>query len=141
MIANRSRRLLAIGAAAATLIGGATHLQQYVVRFHAVPGIGPSFLLNAAASLIVAVLLIVSVNRLVISAGVAIAVGSIGALLMSKTVGIFNYIDHAYERPEIFALATEATAALLLVTLLLMGSRRSEGPETYELSSAGTGTP
>src|SRR4051812_40817494 len=96
---------LRIAAALAVLAVGADHLEQYAVdHYDAVPTIGTLFVVNFAASLLVVVALLAPLPRpwdvLAGAAGLGIAAGSLGALLVSEHGGLFGFAEVGY-RPAI----------------------------------------
>src|SRR5690242_5106905 len=106
--------------------GGILHLQQYYDAYYsAVPTIGTLFVLDFAASLVVALGLLAPVRTLagrradaaltlLASAGVAIAAGSLVALLISENGGLFGFVEHGYRGAILLAVAFEAATVLLL---------------------------
>jgi drug/metabolite transporter (DMT)-like permease len=125
---------LRIVAALAVLVGGAVHLQQWLTVFRD-QSIGPSFLVNAVASLVVAIALVATDDRVVrgaVVAGLALSIGSLLALLASRTVGLPGFEATGYDTAEIEAIAAELVAGVLLgVTLVVLrGTPRSEAVPT-----------
>ncbi len=110
-----------MGAAAAILIQGAVHLQQYFERFSAVPVIGPLFLANAAASLVIAIWLVKRGSSASVVAGAALLAGSLAAIFLTRTTGLFGYVSSGYGAGEIVAIVFEVVGLILLG---LTGSRR-----------------
>jgi hypothetical protein len=134
----------------AILVTGGVHLQQYVSGYHSIPTIGPLFLLNAIGSAVVAVGLLIPIERwlgaravgLLALAGVAIGVGSLIALLIAETSTLFGFSEGALETVMWIAIVAEAAAVLVLtpvaVASLVRGSareRRGTG-STSALSSS-----
>lgn len=125
-----ARRAAAIArrAGALCLIAvGAGHLQQYdVEHYSAIPVIGTLFALNAASAGAVGLALIAPVERLgsgavaralpvvLALAGVAIAAGSIAALLVSETWGLFGFMEAGYRSAIVVLLVLEAATVVLL---------------------------
>ncbi len=113
--------------ALAILAVGAIHLQQYIgADYRAIPTIGTLFLLNAIASAIVGIGLLAPIKRAVVAhradvalallalAAVAIAVGSLVALVISETGSLFGFTESGYRLPIVVAIVAEtATIALL----------------------------
>jgi hypothetical protein len=112
--------------AAAVLVVGAVHLEQYFgVHFRVVPVIGPMFMLNFIGSVLIAVGLFLPLRRLhglLALGGVAVGVASIVFLELSEHGGIFGFQDYGYRTAIVIALAAEAAAAVLLAAYL--GIRR-----------------
>jgi hypothetical protein len=85
---------------AATLaISGLIHADLYVDGYHVVPMIGPAFLVQASSFLALAVLIAVGGPRWLYWVAAAGAAGSLIAFAMSRTVGIFGFVEHGWEPP------------------------------------------
>lgn len=115
---------LRILGAAAVLVIGAVHLEQYFgVHFRVVPVIGPMFLLNFIGTLVIAAGLLLPLRRLhglFALGGIGIGVVSFVFLELSEHGGIFGFQDYGYRAAIVVALAAEATAAILLAGYLLL---------------------
>jgi hypothetical protein len=113
---------LRILGAAALLVVGAVHLEQYLgVHFRVVPVIGPLFLLNFIGSVLIAAGLFLPLRRLqglLALGGIGVGVVSIVFLELSEHGGIFGFQDYGYRTAIVVALAAEAAAAVLLAAYL-----------------------
>ena len=130
--------------ALAILAVGAIHLQQYIgADYRVIPTVGRLFLLNAVASAIVGIGLLVPIRRLwagrrvdvvvgmLALAAVAIAIGSLVALFISESGGLFGFTEPGYHTPVLVAIIAEAATIALLgpvatLTLARAFSRRRE---------------
>ena len=115
-------RPLRIAGAIALLIGGLVHLQLYFEGYRSIDKIGRGFLLNAIASGVVAAALVCRKEWFVKLAGIGIAVGTIGAFVISRRgAGLFDFREHGLKpAPQaIIALLVEIVAILVLVATLL----------------------
>ena len=126
--------------ALALLAVGAIHLQQYIgADYRAIPTIGTLFLLNAIASTIVGVGLLAPIAKaapahradltigVLALAALAIAGGSLLALFISESGGLFGFTESGYRAPVIVAIVAEAAAIALLgpvATVTLAGAAR-----------------
>jgi hypothetical protein len=140
MTLNTMRRLGAI----TLLIVGAVHLQQYVGNDYSVlPTIGPLFLLNAIGAGIVAIGLLLPIERmledrqtdlavgLLTVAALAIAVGSLIALFIAESQPLFGFMESGYDTPILIAIAAEALTTILLVPVAvraLQGTASGDRP-------------
>jgi hypothetical protein len=123
-----------IAAALAVLAVGADHLEQYAVdHYDAVPTIGTLFLVNFAASLVVVGVLVAPLPRprwwdaIAAAAGIAIAGGSLGALLVAEHGGLFGFTEVGYRPAILVSIALDATAILLVsADLVARSSRRRD---------------
>src|SRR3954470_18331289 len=98
-------------AAVLILVGGYIHLKLYFDSYRDVPdaNLGRSFLLNAAAALVVAVALVVWRNVLVLVAGLVLVNGTLLAFGLSRTNrGIFGFTESGFQP------SPEATIAVIV---------------------------
>ena len=112
-------RMLRLLAAGLLVTAGAIHLELWRDGYRGLPTIGPLFLLNTAASGVVAVTLILGRGRWPVVAGAAVAAGSLGALVLSRTVGFLGFTEVIWNRPALQVLAAE-TGALVALGLALV---------------------
>jgi hypothetical protein len=116
MALQRSARVLAAGL---VLTGGLVHLNLWQHGYRAIPKIGPLFLVNMVASVVVAVALLVSAARPVILVGVALSLGSLAALAVSRTVGLFGFMDvWTPESMRVIAAEVGAVVAIAMAAVL-----------------------
>ncbi|MET8771568.1 hypothetical protein [Streptomyces sp. NPDC004658] len=145
-----TRRLLAPAlrsATAATLAaGGYLHAQLYIDGYRFIPVIGPLFLLQAGASLALAVLLLIGTPPLLLRiAAAGVALGALGGFAASRTVGVFGFTEHGL-RPApqaVLSLLAETGTLLLLAVwqLTLAGRPRVARPPVATDAWAATRTP
>jgi hypothetical protein len=116
------------------------HLQQYLGDYQSIPTIGPLFLLNAIGSFVIAVGLLIPIERrlrpgrgelavaLLALGGVAIAIGSLIGLYIAETGTLFGFSEGTLETPMWIAIVAEvATVALLApVAIASLASGSSE---------------
>jgi hypothetical protein len=125
---RRHRTWLRLLGAAALLAVGLDHLDELTVgHYSAIPTIGTLFALNFAAAALVACALVVPWRRLrgetgravLAAAGVAIAAGSLAALLVSESTTLFGFRETGYRAAIVLALALDVAAIALLGTYLV----------------------
>jgi hypothetical protein len=115
-----------VGGAIATLAVGGVHLQQFVTLYSSVPAIGTLFVLNFAAATVIALVLLLPVERLAgrrggavvaLAAldGIGIAATSFTFLLISEHTTLFGFHEPGYD-PR--AIAFSRVAELVAVALL-----------------------
>jgi len=110
-------------AAALVLAGGIVHFVLWLDLYRDVPDsvIGPAFLLNVIASVVVAVALAVSDHVLVLVAGLLVVDGTLLAFALSRTgLGFLGFEERGFEpSPEAaLTLVFEIAAAVVLLWLL-----------------------
>jgi hypothetical protein len=110
----------------AIAVTGGVHLQQYLGDYQSIPTIGPLFLLNAIGSGVVALGLLLPVERwlskrrgeiavgLLALGGVAIALGALVSLYIAETSTLFGFSEGTLETVMWIAIVAEAAAVALL---------------------------
>jgi hypothetical protein len=107
----------------------AVHIQQYADLFHDVRWIGPLFLANAAASVVVLAGLAYGRTRdLAALAGIVVSALALGSLVVSYGRGLFGWQEGGFRTPVELALIAEVAAVILLsvglaVRAMLAGER------------------
>lgn len=130
--------------AVAVLAVGIIHIQQYVADYYRyVPVIGVMFLLNFISAIVIALLLLLPVQRLTerirpgsgrlaaalpALGGIALAAVSIVFLLVSESTRLFGFKESGYRTVIYLALLAEALAVLTLAGYLVVMVRRSPAP-------------
>ena len=85
-------RLLAAGALFAS---GGIHLDLYITGYHAIPTIGPLFLVQTVSALLLGLALVVMRSRLLAASGALLALGTLVGYLLSRAVGMFGFHEVA----------------------------------------------
>jgi hypothetical protein len=89
------------------------HVQQYFALLHDVRWIGPLFLLNAVACVLVIVALASARTRpLAALAGIAISAVALGALVVSYGRGLFGWQEAGFRTPVELAVIAEVVAVV-----------------------------
>jgi hypothetical protein len=116
-----------IGALA--LLGvGVIHIQQYAAASYSlIPTVGTLFVLNFASATVVGVGLLIpmraaAIRRLLALGGVAIAAGSLVAILMSETGSVFGFSEQGYRFVIVLTIVLEA---ITIVSLGMFAARRT----------------
>ena len=107
-------------AAVLILAGGAVHLQLWRGGYRGIPRIGPWFMANVVISAVLAVALLVRNDARVALAGVVFSLASLGALVMSRTIGIFGFTERTWTSSVVRATGAEVGALLVLTVILAM---------------------
>ncbi|WP_414170444.1 hypothetical protein ACMATS_36415 [Streptoverticillium reticulum] len=105
---------------AATLAaGGFVHAQLYIGGYRFVHVIGSLFLLQAGASLALAVLLLIGTPPLLLrTAAAGVALGALGGFAASRTVGVFGFAEHGLQpAPQAVLSLIAETGTLLLLAI------------------------
>lgn len=121
--------LLRRSGALLVLTAGAIHVWLWFDYFHTVHVVGTLFLLNGAAALAVAVLLVVSDGRLAPVAGLGYSLGTLAAFAVSVGVGLFGYHESLWGPWQVAAGVVELGAVLALwVAAAQAGEEAEDGP-------------
>lgn len=132
---GRSRRLVDLAATAAFLVGGLLLLWSAYIHFqlwkspdyHSIATIGPLFLFQSVAALVIG-LGVIAVRRLWVALlGMGFAAATLGGFLISVIHGLFGFKDswEATFAQQAFAIEVSAIVVLCLAAVLcLVGSPR-----------------
>jgi hypothetical protein len=121
---------LRVVTAAAVLLSGAVHpWLWWVDGFRNISWIGPLFLLNAVAGLVIAIAVLAWPHWLPPLVAAGFGASTLGAFLLSTTVGLFGIQEVFWGGPQVLAMVAEVVAivcglALVLRTTGLRPSRR-----------------
>jgi hypothetical protein len=105
-------------AALAVLVSGAVHLYLYFDVFSDQHVIGPSFLLNAAGAVVIAVLLLRWRHWLPPLLSVGFGAATLGAFVIAATAGLFGVHEHWTGWPVFTAAISEVVAIAAGVAIL-----------------------
>ncbi len=128
------RRAIRVLAAAMILIGGAIHLNLWVAGYRGIPYIGPMFFANVIGSAAIGLVVATGTRRTTALAGVAFSAGSVLALLIGRTVGLFGFME-GWTGPALQTLAAEMCAVVLLA--LALGTATPGRPVLVPISVRG----
>jgi hypothetical protein len=128
-VARRQGDMVALGAVVAAAIlmlcSGLIHIHLWDIAYRHVATLGPLFLVQAIAALVLAVVLVV-VRAVVVALGcIVLMVGTVVGFILADTVGIFGFTLPAVTGWAYEALLSELVSALLL-SLLVIRSWRAE---------------
>lgn len=109
-------------AAVAVGVGAYEHARLYHDGYSSIRWIGPLFLVNAIASLVVILLLIGRRPALFVVGSLAISVGSIVALVLTRTGdGLLGFRESGYDAAAGLTLGAEIAAVVLTVAGAVLG--------------------
>jgi hypothetical protein len=111
-----------VAAGVALLLGASVHLERWMHGYREL-SVGPSFLANVVASVVVATALFAWHDRISVIVGLVLSLGSVAALVISRTVGLFGFEEAGFDRPALEAIVFEAIAVVLLATCLIWPPR------------------
>jgi hypothetical protein len=103
---------------------GYVHARLYVEGYRLIPHIGPMFLLQAAASFALAVLLLPG-PMVVQLAAAGTTLGALGGFVLSRTVGIWGFTERGFQpHPDALLSVLSEVATLGLLTALWLDMLR-----------------
>lgn len=120
---------------AAALLGvGIDHIQQYAgADYSVIPTIGTLFVLNFAASTVIAIALVLPIERAVrhggqilgciAALGIGVAMSSLAALLVSEHTPLFGFMEYGYRQAIVISIVLEMVATVLLGVYLTAVAR------------------
>jgi len=112
-------------AAAAVLVSGAVHLYLWQEEnYKAIDVIGPAFLVNGVAGVVIAVLLLAWPHWVPAFLTFGFGASTLGAFVVSTTVGLFG-VQEQWSGWAVWTAAISEAAAVLLGLLLLVRAGRT----------------
>jgi hypothetical protein len=126
--------LLRLGSAAVLVLIGYIHLHLWQEGYRQIPTDGPMFLLDALAAFVLAAALLAWARPVVGLLAAGFAAGTLGALLISLSVGLFGFHEsisasYVVESIVIEAIVTFALGAWTVLVAIPPASRlRASGP-------------
>ncbi len=96
------------------ILSAIIHLHLWSQSYHQIPTIGPLFLLQGIAGIVIAIAVAIIRRFLVLAGGALFAIGTIGGLLLSVNVGLFGFRDSLSAPYATASLVIEAAAFALL---------------------------
>jgi hypothetical protein len=106
--------LLAVAGAGLLVWSGVIHLQLWSEGYRSISVIGPLFLVQGIASILLAVALAGFRRLVLLAAGAALAAGTAAGLLLSAGVGLFGYTESLAVPSAQTSLVVEFTSAAVL---------------------------
>jgi hypothetical protein len=103
------------------IVSGAVHLHLWGIAYRHVATLGPLFLVQGAATIVVAVGLAVLRTGVLILAGLGLVVGTLIGFILVLNVGLFGFTLHTVTGWAVLSTVVESVAVvvLLLAAVLL----------------------
>jgi hypothetical protein len=116
-------RIARLAAATFILAGGYIHFDLWRDGYRAIDSIGPLFVANAIISVFLVVALLVRPHAATAIAGVLFSVGSLAALVLSRTTGLLGFTERGWSDMAVQAVTAEV-GAVVAIALVLVARRR-----------------
>lgn len=129
LTASRAARVaIRVGVSATLAVSGVIHAYLYVQGYSHIPTIGAAFLLQAIVFCVLAVLILAGGPWWLQWAGAVGAFGSLIAFVLSRTVGLFGFIERGWEPSPQAALSVIAEVLTVVLVAATVPSSRSKSP-------------
>ena len=112
-----------VAAATFVLVGGAVHLDLWRSGYRGIEYIGPLFVANVAVSALLVLALLVQPNAKVALAGIAFSIGSLVALVLSRTTGLLGFTERTWTDMAVQATTAEIGAIVAIAFVLVARNR------------------
>jgi hypothetical protein len=122
--------LLRLVLAASLAITAYIHAYLFIHGYQHIPMIGTAFLIQASVSFSLALLIVVGGPGWLQWAAAAVAGGSLVAFVLSRTIGVFGFLERGWDPSPYAAIsvATEGLCVLLWAGALVRGSALARRP-------------
>jgi hypothetical protein len=120
---------LQIGTGASAAVAGALHAYLYADGYRDIPTVGPAFLIQGSVLCALAVLILVGGPRWLSLCAATVVPGSLVAFAMSRTVGLFGFIETGWQPSPYAALSTIAEALVIGLVAVSFMHRRLRSPD------------
>ena len=140
------RRRLAVVAraltAASVMLSAVVHLELWAGGMRQVDVVGPAFLLNAIGGLAIAIAVLLWRHWLPLLAAIGFGAATLGAFVMSMTVGFFGVQEQVWGVAEVLSAVSEVTAISFAVVALIAErpARRFPNAGSTEVTSQASTT-
>lgn len=111
------------------VVAGFDHARLWHRGYAEVEVVGPLFLLNAIATLVVALLLLADRIAAFVVGVLAISLGSIVSILISHTGSFFGFAEGGWDADALLIVLSEAASVVLVAGALAAGALRAPAPE------------
>jgi hypothetical protein len=114
------------GAAVLMVASGLIHLHLWDIAYRHIATLGPLFLVQAVAAIVLAVAVATTRQGLFLVAALGLMAGTIIGFILVTTVGLFGFTLHLITGWADLALATETAAIVLLLVAAVFSWRSTE---------------
>src|SRR5947207_7824469 len=119
---------LRVAGAVLLVVSASIHLDLYLTGYRSIPTIGWLFLVQFLVAFILAIGALVTHSRLVVVAGAAFALSTLGCYLLAVWIGLFGYKEIRTRAGIAAGLIEVAAFATLALAVAITGARPAAGP-------------
>jgi len=112
-----------LAAATFVLAGGYIHFDLWRGGYRAIEYIGPLFVANAVVSVLLVLALLLRPDVRVAVAGVVFSLGSLAALVLSRTTGLLGFTERGWSDMAVQATTAEIGAIVAIALLMVARGR------------------
>lgn len=105
---------------ASVMLSAVVHLELYAQGMSSVAVVGPAFLVNGFGGLVLGVALLVWRHWLPLVGAIAFGLTTLGAFIVSVTVGLFGVQERFEGVPQLLSAWSEVAAVVLAVVALVL---------------------
>jgi len=119
--------VLCVAGAVLLVLSGLIHLHLWDTGYRHIPTIGPLFLVQGVAGILVALAVALLRRPVTALVGALLAAGTVGGLVLSVEVGLFGFRDSFSAPYATMSLVLESVAFVVLVGATLVGLHAPSG--------------
>ena len=113
-------KLVDLSIAVGLLAGAVSHAYLYVHGYQHIPFVGPGFLVLSSVSAALAVLIALGGPWWLRAAAFAVSLGAVVAFILSRTVGVFGFVERGWQPAPnaVLSMVAEIVTAILCAVAL-----------------------
>jgi hypothetical protein len=128
-------RFVNFGIAAGLLVSAASHGYLYLHGYRYIPAVGPGFLVLAAVSVALAILIALGGPGWLRAGALLVSLGALGAFVMSRTVGVMGFVERGWQPAPHALISVLAEVFTVLVCAWSLLRRGSTAPRSRTAAS------
>lgn len=127
------QKIARVAAALFVLVGGGVHFQLWRTGYRGIEYIGPLFIVNVSVSALLILAIVLRSDIRIALAAMVFSLGSIVALVMSRTSGLLGFTERAWTDLAVQALTAEVGALVALSLFVALKRRPQLTPATVRV--------
>ncbi len=117
--------ILCLAGALLLVVSAGIHLHLWSTGYRHIPTIGPLFLMQGVAGIVLGLVVAVTRRGAAALLGALFAASTIGGLILSVEVGLFGFKDSLSAPDATLSLVVESAALVVLAAAVIIGSHRT----------------